>query len=113
MEFLINEEKIKDIVILKLYGNLDAFSASQLEIKIDQLIDTGIIKFVIDMECLKLISSAGWSIFIECAMQCKKAGGDIKLAGMNEAAERIYKIMRLNTLINSFETAELAIKSFK
>jgi anti-sigma B factor antagonist len=112
MKLKINETREKGIRVLALEGNLDAESAPALDGRISEAMNGGDAKLVLAMSGLELISSAGWSIFIESAVQCKEKGGDIRLAGMNPDAAKIFRIMGIDKLIKSYGTKEEAVKSF-
>mgnify|MGYP000436373007 CR=1 FL=1 len=113
MDFDIKEKQNEDITILELYGYLDASSAPQLDKKLNEVLNQGKIKLIINMKGLNLISSAGWSIFVEMTLQFKKKGGDIRLAEMRNDAKNIFNIMGLDAVIKSFESIEKALESFK
>lgn len=112
MEFNIKEEQSNGVTILDLSGGLDAATAPLLDKQIKQSLAGGGVKLVIAMAGLLLISSAGWSIFIESAVQCKEKGGDIRLAGMNSDAAKIFRIMGMDKVIKSYGTKEEAVSSF-
>jgi anti-sigma B factor antagonist len=113
MDFKIKESQEEGVTILELFGGLDAHSAPQLDSKLKDALAAGKAKLVIAMVGLDLISSAGWSIFIETAMQCKEKGGDIRLAEMKSDAAKIFRIMGLNSILKSFESSAEAAASFK
>lgn len=112
MNFSIKERQKGFVTILELYGGLDAHTAPQLDAKLKESLAAGKTKLAIIMSGLEMISSAGWSIFIETALQCKEKGGDIRFAGMKSDAAKIFKIMGLNSMIKSFESADEAADSF-
>lgn len=112
MDFIIKETQEGAATILELSGGLDAHTAPQLDAKLKESLAAGKAKLVIAMSGLELISSAGWSIFIETALQCKQKGGDIRLAGMKSDAAKIFRIMGLNSMIKSFESVVKAAASF-
>ncbi len=111
MEFNIKEEQIGGVIVLNISGGLDAGTAPLLDRQIKQKLVAGI-KLVIAMSGLVLISSAGWSIFIETAVQCKEKGGDIRLAGMNSDAAKIFRIMGMDKIIKSYAAKDEAVSSF-
>jgi anti-sigma B factor antagonist len=112
MDFTIKETQKGAVTILELSGGLDAHTAPQLDAKLKEALAAGKAKLVVVMSGLDLISSAGWSIFIETAMQCKEKGGDIRLAEMKSDAAKIFRIMGLNSVMQSFDAAAEAAGSF-
>jgi anti-sigma B factor antagonist len=112
MNFSIVEKQEGAATVLELFGELDAHTAPLLDARLKESLAAGKAKLVIAMTKLEVISSAGWSIFIEAALQCKQKGGNIRLAGMKSDAAKIFRIMGLNSMIESFENVEQAVKSF-
>lgn len=113
MNFSIKEEQKGNVKVLELSGGLDAYTAPQLDAKLKESLAAGSAKLVIAMSGLEMISSAGWSIFIEAALQCKQKGGDIRLAEMKSDAAKIFSIMGLNSMLKSFDSTAEAAASFK
>ncbi|MCE5300775.1 MAG: STAS domain-containing protein [Spirochaetia bacterium] len=112
MDFIIKETQKGGVTILELFGGLDAHAAPQLDAKLKESLAAGKAKLVIAMAGLELISSAGWSIFIETASQYKEKGGDIRLAAMKGDAAKIFRIMGLNRIIKTFDSTAEAAASF-
>jgi len=88
LEFTQNE----DIQKIEISGFLDAQTAPVLENAIQEAINKGCNKILVNFKNLKYISSAGLGVFMGFIEQIRKEGGDIKLA---EMPNNIYSIFDL------------------
>ena len=63
-KLLIDEEKVEDVVVLKLQGLVDSGTSQLMEGRLNDLISDGNVKIVVDLDLVDYISSAGWGIFV-------------------------------------------------
>jgi len=110
----IKEDVRVDILIVSLDGELDSSTAPILFAKLKENIrEKKFKKVIFNMNGLKFISSAGWSVFVETAKILKEnKKGDIRLAQMQEDAKRVYELLGIDAYIRSYSTLTDAIKSF-
>lgn len=106
------EKKLDNVNILSLSGRLDAYSATEVEKKLDSLIDAGQPRLVIDLEKLEYISSSGLRVFLSALKKTKKQQGDIKLACMKPFIKEVFDIAGFSQLFNIFDTREAAVGNF-
>ena len=102
------EKKSGDISILGLKGRLDAYSATEVEKKLDEVIQAGCVKMVLNLEGLEYISSSGLRVFLSQLKKVRKQQGDIKLACMKPNIREVFDIAGFTQLFNIFETEEAA-----
>ncbi|MGM9970244.1 MAG: anti-sigma factor antagonist [Anaeroplasma sp.] len=80
----------QDVLILRLKGDLDDISVSDLRLRIARYIDDYKIKhLVINAEKLEFLDSSGIGFIIGRYHQLKKVNGDITLCCINSKVERI------------------------
>lgn len=110
----IKQRKIGDVVILDLSGKLlggppvfEEFTET-----IHTLIDEGIKKVVVNLNEVTRMNSSGLGILISALTSLSKVDGQLKLAGINETMEGILIMTKLNTIFETFDTAEGAAQSF-
>jgi len=106
------EKKQGNVNILSLSGRLDAYCATELEKKLNLLIESGQAYLVIDLEKLEYISSSGLRVFLSALKKTKKQQGDIKLARMKPFIKEVFDIAGFSQLFNIFESEEAAISNF-
>ena len=108
----LSEKKANDISILNFSGRLDAYSAGEIEKKLDSLIESGNIKLVLNLEKMEYISSSGLRVFLAQLKKVRKQQGDIKLACMKPYIKEVFDIAGFTQLFNIFENEDNAIKNF-
>jgi anti-sigma B factor antagonist len=106
------EQKLGNVNVLSLSGRLDAYSATEVEKKLDSLIEAGQPRLVIDLEKLEYISSSGLRVFLATLKKAKKQQGDIKLACMKPFIKEVFDIAGFSQLFNIFDTRDAAVSSF-
>ena len=86
------EKKLGSVNVLSLSGRLDAYQATEVEKKLDSLIEAGQPCLVIDLEKLEYISSSGLRVFLAALKKTRKQQGDIKLACMKPFVQEVFDI---------------------
>ncbi len=109
----ISEKRIGDVNVISLSGRLDAYSANEVEKKLDSLIDAAQVRLVISLEKLEYISSSGLRVFLAALKKTKKQQGNIKLACLKPYIKEVFDIAGFTQLFNMFDTEEAAVNSFK
>lgn len=109
----ISEKRIGDVNVISLSGRLDAYSADEVEKKLDSLIDAAQVRLVISLEKLEYISSSGLRVFLAALKKVKKQQSDIKLACLKPYIKEVFDIAGFTQLFNMFDTEEAAVNSFK
>lgn len=106
------EKKLESVNVLSLSGRLDAYYATEVEKKLNSLIEAGQPCLVIDLEKLEYISSSGLRVFLAALKKTRKQQGDIKLACMKPFIKEVFDIAGFSQLFNIFDTQEAAVSGF-
>ena len=106
------EKKMGDVSVISLSGRLDAYSANDVEKKLDSLIDTGQVQMVVNLENLEYISSSGLRVFLAALKKIRKQQGDMKLVSLKPFIKEIFDIAGFTQLFAMFGTEESALASF-
>ncbi|MBD3290993.1 anti-sigma factor antagonist [candidate division KSB1 bacterium] len=101
-----------DISILYIKGYLDAHTAPKLEQELQNLIDEGKYKIIVNFNELSYISSAGLGVFMGFIETIREKEGDIKLSSMNPKIFRVFDLLGFPTLYDILDTDEEAKKKF-
>ena len=102
----------KTISICELSGRIDASVVPQLRQELDNLVEQGKSRLVVNMAELDSISAAGLSLFITFAQQTKTRKGGIRFAGARPGVRRIMGLLGLDKLFAIAETEEAAVQDF-
>jgi anti-sigma B factor antagonist len=106
------EEKTNGVVI-KLKGNITGIpDASEFNNSINRLLDENKNNIVIDFGNISYVDSTGLGIILRGYKTVKNAGGDIKIASLNERMSSLLEITKLNTIIDLYDNADTALSNF-
>ena len=106
------DKKLDSVNVLSLSGRLDAYSATEVEKKLDSLLESGQNRLVINLENLEYISSSGLRVFLAALKKAKKVQGDVKLACMKPFIKEVFDIAGFSQLFGIFDTQETAVSAF-
>ncbi len=109
LEYTINEEN--NIQVLTISGELiDKNQASDLMRAIDELLEQGKNKLVIDIENLKYMNSSGLNVLIQLLTKTRTNGGESVIFNVNKKINELLVITKLNTLFKIVDTKAEAIE---
>jgi len=116
-KYLNIEEEIKgDVCVLSLDGELDMQASTELQQRLQKLLDGGCKKIVADMKKLRFISTAAVAVLIQMTRKARDLGGGLKLAGMTGQVRDTFRILHLDSgdeTISISPSVEEALKEFK
>ncbi len=109
----ISERRIGDVTILDLQGRLvlDEGDTSCAE-HIDLLVRQDRTRVILNLEDVTYIDSAGVGALVAKYITLRKRGGDLKLLRLSERVRRVIGIAHLLAVFETFESEELAVRSF-
>jgi anti-anti-sigma factor len=102
-----------EITVLYLDGVIDTVSCVSLRSFMDQLIDRGSVRLVIDMSKVEYVSSSGWGVFAARIKEIRGKGGDIKIFGMEQEVDNIFHLLGFDSIMRAFGVLTEAIEDFK
>jgi anti-sigma B factor antagonist len=112
-EHMIFEEIIKkDVAVLTLHGNMLEPDTCKLADKVKAFAENNICKVVIDLNGVKRMNSAyGLGVLMTCFLIMNRAGGELRLANLNEKERRILEVMKLDHVFQIYDHVERAINA--
>lgn len=102
-----------EIAVMSLGGIIDTVSAERLRETLEQVIAGGRNKIVADMSNVEYVSSGGWGVFTERLREVRRAGGDIKLFGMDPDVYYVFTMLGFNIVLSSFDLFADAVDDFR
>ncbi len=109
----ITETRENNIVRLHLDGRFDANTCDAAETYIRDRIQEGAHHFVMDLENVPFIASAGLRVILVFAKELRqKYNGDLRIAGLQPNVNKVFEISGLNSVLRIFDTAGAATESF-
>jgi anti-sigma B factor antagonist len=100
------------IQIIAFEGNLDTNTSPEAETKINELIEAGEQKLLVNFEQLNFISSAGLRILLATFKKLNASGGDLRICSLNPTVQEVFHISGFITILNVKNTEEEALSSF-
>jgi anti-sigma B factor antagonist len=110
MEVTVKE--VNEVSVLSFEGNLDTNTAPQAQEQIDQLIDGGSSRILINFNELNYISSAGLRVLLATAKKLKATSGDLKICGLNQTVQEVFDISGFSSILSVVATEEDALAGF-
>ena len=101
-----------EITVIKLDGVVDTVSCVKLRTILDDLVDKGNTRLVIDMSNVEYVSSSGWGVFSSRIKEIRDAGGDVKIFGMDREVDNIFHLLGFDVIMRSFSILSEAIDDF-
>lgn len=108
----ISEKKSGNVNVICLCGRLDAYSADNVEGKLNSLIDAAQVQLVVSFEELEYISSSGLRVLLAALKKVKKQQGDVRLACLKPYIKEVFDIAGFTQLFTVLDSEEAAIDSF-
>lgn len=102
-----------DIAIFSLTGKMMGDkSTTNLYDEAKSLIGKGIKNIIIDLRQIDFINSIGLGVIIACRTSSIKAGGVLKLIGINDNIMKYFTITSLDSFFEFYKSEDEALASF-
>ena len=108
----IREEKINDVVICTLEGEVNINNSPELRKAFDEIVRKSEKKVLIDFSSVSYVDSSGLATLIEMFQRLKKIGGRMRFSNMDQKIKNIFEITKLQKLFEIMDTRENALKDF-
>jgi anti-sigma B factor antagonist len=102
----------QDVQIVAFEGNLDTNTSPEAENKINELIDGGNQKLLVNFEQLNFIASSGLRVLLATVKKLKASGGDLRICSLNATVQEVFDISGFVTILSVKSTEEEALSSF-
>ncbi|MFQ5528893.1 MAG: STAS domain-containing protein [Gemmatimonadota bacterium] len=110
MSFRISD--MDGIVVIEVNGELIVGNREGFKQEVLGQLDDGGRKFVVDFTESSYIDSSGLGALVSLSRKIREAGGDLRLAGLNEDLSTLFELTKLNTLFQISDSRELALADF-
>ena len=108
----LSTEKIGDVIVVTVLTEvLDASNAEEFKIATAPILEKNN-KVVFEISQIKFMDSSGCGTLLSYLRQLKSSNGNLKLCGVQEPIRMLFELVRINRIIEIFDTKEEAVKSF-
>lgn len=109
----ITETADGNITIFSLNGRLDGATSSVFETKVNDALQNGSLRMVIDCAQLEYVSSAGLRVFLHLAKSLKTNGGKLELASLYGPVREVFDIAGFTNLFPIHPTQAAAVQALR
>ncbi|MBD3266035.1 anti-sigma factor antagonist [bacterium] len=100
------------IQIVHVKGYLDSSTFPQLQTHLQNLIQQGHFRLIVEFGDLNYISSAGLGVLMGMLQEVRNQDGDLKLANMSSKIQHLFDMLGFSRLIRIYDTVENASQAF-
>ena len=111
MDLKIDVGEKNGVVLLKLNGEVDVYTAPKLKSRLVDLVDQGKFKIVVDLEEVDFMDSSGLGVLVGGLKRVRSHDGAIALICTQENILKIFRITGLVKVFPIFENQDQAVQS--
>lgn len=111
MDLKIDVAEKDGVVLLKLNGEVDVYTAPKLKSRLVDLVDQGKFKIVVDLEEVDFMDSSGLGVLVGGLKRVRSHDGAIALICTQENILKIFRITGLVKVFPIFENQDQAVQS--
>jgi anti-sigma B factor antagonist len=97
---------------VRISGYLDSSTFPQLQEHLDNLLKQGCHYYLLDLENLDYISSAGLGVLMGILREVREKDGDLKIINMSEKIARVFDLLGFSRLMKVYPSEPEALDSF-
>ncbi|EKN63100.1 anti-anti-sigma regulatory factor, SpoIIAA [Schinkia azotoformans MEV2011] len=112
MSLVINLETKKDVLLIRLKGELDHHTAENLRNKVsDEIEKNNIHHIVLNLEELAFMDSSGLGVILGRYKQIQSQGGEMVVCSISPAVKRLFDMSGLFKIIRLVDDEQYALKT--
>ncbi len=100
----------RQIEVIHLEGFIDSHTFPEFESALNQSLERGARRFLLNMEGLNYINSTGLGLLMSVYRQVKQESGDLAVANMSEKITNIFNLLGFSRIIKTFASEEEALR---
>jgi anti-sigma B factor antagonist len=108
----ISVESFKRVDLVNVSGRVDSSNAPQLDSRLKELVNDGRYSLVLNLSAVDYMSSAGLRSLVSALRDCKKRGGDVRLAQPSERVAEVLSLAGLDSVFQVYENSTEAVGSY-
>lgn len=108
----ITQDTREGVCVLTVSGFMDMSSITQFESVMDELLDHGVTRVVLDLSFLEFITSSGLGAIIGRIRRARLQGGDIKVGGCSDRVLEVLKTFGFTDVFQVSPSVEAALAEF-
>jgi anti-sigma B factor antagonist len=109
----ITSRDAEDIKVVDIEGKLNTGASPDAEAFINDLIDEGATKILLNLEELDFISSTGLRVILATGKKLSEMGGKLVLCSPNHTVSDVFRMSGFNQMFSVLDTEAEALKNFQ
>ena len=105
-------EKINDIMLVSLNGELNMDSTHRVREAFKKILKEKRVKVLINFDKVPFVDSSGIALLLEIVQSFGKANGRMCFCHVNKKIFSVFEITKVHKLFNIFDSHEDALRSF-
>ncbi len=110
MSFAIRKQG--DVCVVDVDGQLIVGNRQELKQKVLDEIERGERRFLVDFSQTGYIDSSGLGVLVSLSKKIREAGGELRLASLNDDLKTLFELTKLDTLFQITNSRETGLASF-
>ncbi|MFH2013078.1 MAG: STAS domain-containing protein [Pseudomonadota bacterium] len=110
---MLTQRYINDILIIDVKGDVDIEKMEEIKNVISSLMDKDKHKVVLGLKNTKHINYSAINVLVERLQKLRQYHGDLKLVGVNDYLNNIFRVAGAYNQFDSYASVENAVKSFE
>lgn len=102
----------RGVTVVKVEGQLIVGNRQELKALIQEAMEAGDRKFLIDCSQTAYIDSSGLGALVTISKKIRENGGELRLAGLNEDLRSLFELTKLDSLFHIASTVDEALLGF-
>lgn len=99
-------------VVFDIEGEIDLFNTSEIKQALQLAVASNQFRIIANMENVAYIDSTGIGVFLSVLKTLRDSGGDLKLAALSPAVQKVFQLTRLSGFFQVYPDIETAERAF-
>ena len=108
----ISARRVEQVLVISVAGSIDALTAEEFSGFLGVQVDRGQNQFVLDLDQVDFMSSAGLRGILHLLRESRVRGGDLRLAAVRPGVTRTLEISGLLRIVDAYPAVNDAVASF-
>ncbi len=100
------------VLVVEVEGQLIVGNRQELKATIQQALDNGERKLLVDFAKTGYIDSSGLGALVSISKKVREQGGELRLSGLNEDLRSLFELTKLDTLFAIADDSAQALAGF-
>ena len=106
----ISSDSVGDYVVVRLQGNLDTNTSSAAQEALDELLNGGATRVLVNLEQVGFVSSNGLRVLLATAKRLGGPNSNLRVCCLNDTVNEVFEISGFSNILNVFGTEEEALQ---